>query len=145
MKKDTISRTNSVLEEFMNLFILEMKYNTDVLEHRLIPEMAEALQICLEPECYEDVPLIKNVQEYANQLVMEKEKQQSTFQEEVITYLNEVFHYGKLDWIESEVVNLWNHYTEFEKMRMLDFMRVYDGVYHSVARYHEAFQGGNQK
>lgn len=145
MKKDTSRKTNSALEEFMNLFILEMKYDSDVLEHRSIPDMAEALQICLEPECYEDIPLIKNVQEYTNQLVIEKEKQQSTFQEEVIAYFNQVFHDGTLNGTEQEIMNQWEQYSEFEKTRMLDFIEVYDGVYDYIVNYNNALQGGKQK
>lgn len=145
MKTERKIKSNSALEEFMNLFVLEMKYDVDFLEHRSIPDMAEALQICLEPECYEDVPLIKNVQNYANCLVMQKEKQQSTFHEEVQNYLNRTLNQGTLNWTEQEMVTWWNHYSEFEKTRILDFMEVFDGVYNHVANRNKLFQGGKQK
>lgn len=145
MKEESIRNTNEVLENFINLFVLEMKYDKNIEKYRSLSDIIEAIQLCLEPSCYEDIPLIKNMQEYVKLRIIDKNSFKFTIQEEISVYFDQIFINGTLSWTEQEIIEIWNRYSDFEKKRMIDFIKLFDGVYDYISNYNTILREGRKK
>lgn len=141
MKNNQTVSTNPVIEKFMDLFLLELTFD-NILS---ISNAAETIQICLEPESYEDVSMIKNMQEYMMQAVMTKEERPVTFQEELSNYMKQQLNAGMLIWEEHQIAQKWKCYSKQEKERMADFMEVFHGVYDYVENRNEMLDTAKQR
>lgn len=152
MKEHNEQKINPVLDRFMDLFILENIQENNKLSSEILSENApEAIQISLEPEVYEDIPLLKEIQNHILDLAINREKNQAqiTFQDEVKYYMDsilmECLNHKMLKWTNQEIINKWKQYSSFEKQRMMDFVVVFQGVCQFLDKKTAALESGRGK